>query len=320
VTADRLGLGFLGFPDIRQLAELGRTAEAVGFESVWVAETRITRDAITGMTSLLMATERLRVGSAAINVFTRGAALTAVTWATMAEAAPGRLVLGIGPGSPTPLAQQGYPFEDALSRLREFVEAVRAAWSHPAPVDYTGRFFRLSGLTPEVIPEAIPPIYFCVTGPQALEAAGAAADGVVLNAFMPPGYVERARERLDDGAGGRFEGEVAGALVVTIAESLPEAAARVRPILATYLAFFPHLAKQTGLDPDFLERIQRIAREEGLAATFGMLPDQLVAEHALCGTVGDCKQRLADYRASGLELPVLFPDPDSVLPVIDRLS
>lgn len=317
--SESLGLGFLGFPDIKTLAEWGQAAETAGFESVWVAETRITRDAVTGMTALLMSTERIRVGSAAINAYTRGAALTAVTWATMAEAFPGRVVLGIGPGSPAPLAQQGYAFERPLSRLCEFTEAVRAAWERPAPVDFEGEFLTLRGLTPEVVPEVKPPIYYCVTGPRALEAAGRSSDGIVFNAFMPPAYVERARERLDKGAGGYFEGEVGGALVVTIADSVSEAAARVRPILATYLAFFPDLARETGLDPDFLAKVQSTARDQGLEATFEMLPDDLVAGHCLCGTVDDCKKRLADYRQVGLGLPILFPDPDSVGVVIDEL-
>ena len=48
----------------------GRKAEQAGFESAWVAETRITRDAVTAMTALLLGTQNMRVGSAAINVFT----------------------------------------------------------------------------------------------------------------------------------------------------------------------------------------------------------------------------------------------------------
>jgi 5,10-methylenetetrahydromethanopterin reductase len=316
--SERLGLGFLGFPDVKTLAQWGRLAETAGFESVWVAETRITRDAVTGMTALLLSTERIRVGSAAINAFTRGAALTAVTWASMAEAFPGRVVLGIGPGSPAPLAQQGYAFESPLSRLCEFTEAVRAVWEQPAPVDFQGRFMTLNGLSPEVVPEVKPPIYFCVTGPRALEAAGRASDGIVFNAFMPPAYVERARIRLDRGAGSHFEGEIGGALVVTVSDTLAEAAASVRPILATYLSFFPDLARETGLDSGFLADVRATAQDRGLEATFSMLPDELVAEHCLCGTVDDCKKRLRDYRSAGLELPILFPDPDSVGVVIDE--
>jgi 5,10-methylenetetrahydromethanopterin reductase len=318
-VTQRLGFGLLGFPAVREAAELGRAAEATGFESVWVAETRITRDAVTAMTALLLETDRVRVGSAAINVFTRGAALTAITWGSMAEFAPGRVILGIGPGSPTPLAQQGYAFDQPLTRLCEYVVAVRDVWRRPAPIDFDGTFVRYQGLTPEVVPPTPPPVYFCVTGPRALERAGELADGVVLNAFMPPDYVVRARGRLNDGAGGAYEGEIAGALVITIADSVSEAAAKVRPILATYLVFFPDLARETGIDPEFLTRLRAIAAKEGLEGTFAHLPDDVVASHALCGTPAECRERLQDYRDAGLELPILFPDPGSVRPVLEKM-
>jgi 5,10-methylenetetrahydromethanopterin reductase len=302
------------------MATLGADAESAGFDSMWIAETRITRDAVSGMAAVLLSTAGIRVGSAAINVYTRGAALTAVTWGTLAEAAPGRVILGVGPGSPAPLRQQGYGFDVPLERMCEFVESVRAAWTGEGPVDFDGRHVRFETLTPEVVPADPPPIYLCVTGPLALGHAGRLGDGVVLNAFMPPSYVERARGLLDQGAGGRFDGEVAGALVTAIAESAEDAAARVRPILATYLVHFPNLAKETGLDPEFLERLRTVAAADGLEATLPLLSNETVRRHALCGTPGDCLERIEDYRSVGLELPILFPDPESVQPVIEKLA
>lgn len=322
-TADvdeRIALGLLGFPDIRSAAELGVASESAGFDSVWIAETRITRDAVSAMTAVLLSTQRIRVGSAAINVYTRGAALTAVTWSTLAEAAPGRAILGIGPGSPAPLRQQGYGFDLPLERMCEFVEAVRNAWTGKAPIDYDGRHIRFEALTPEVIPADPPPIYLCVTGPVALGHAGRLGDGVVYNAFMPPEYVERAGVLLDQGASGQFTGEVAGALVTAIADSPEEAAARVKPILATYLVYFPNLAKETGLDPEFLDELRAVAAAEGLEATLPLISTDTVRRHALCGTPGDCLARIEDYRIAGLQLPILFPDPQSVQPVIEKLA
>jgi len=307
----RIGLGFLGGPDLRRLVELGKLAEDSGYDSLWHAETRVTRDSVTAMTALLLATERVRVGSAAINVYTRGPALTAITWAALAEAAPGRVILGVGPGSPDPLAQQGYGFDYPVSRLAEFVRAVRAVWTEQPPVSFTGRFTRFEALVPELQPSQVPPVYFCVTGPRALNCAGSMGDGAVLNAFMPTPYVRAAREKLDSGAGRRFTGEIAGALVTAIADTVREAAARVRPILATYLVYFPNLARETGLAPEFLDRLRRLAREDGLPATFPELPDELVAEHAVLGPPESCRERLAAYREAGLQLPILFPDPAS---------
>ena len=46
----KLGLGFMGEPDAPEMARLARLAERNGFESVWLAETRFTRDAITSAT------------------------------------------------------------------------------------------------------------------------------------------------------------------------------------------------------------------------------------------------------------------------------
>lgn len=318
-STDRLGIGFLGGPDLRSMVGLARRAEKRGWESAWFAETRVTRDAVSAATALVLGTDRVRVGSAAINVYTRGAALTAITWATLAEAAPGRVVLGIGPGSPVPLAQQGFDFDRPVSRLAEYVGAVRMAWGRPPPVSYRGRTLRFDGLVPELQPSQPPPIYLCVTGPRALDCAGRLADGVVLNALMPPAYVERARRRLDAAAGDRFRGEVAGCLVTALAPTVAEAAARVRPILATYLVHFPNLARETGLDPDFLAALRRRAADSGLESVFGELPDELVSRHALVGPAGACRERLAEYSASGLDLPVLFPDAESLEPAIDRL-
>lgn len=312
-----LGLGFLGGPDLRRLVEIGRLAEAAGFDSLWHAETRVTRDSVTAMTALLLGTERVRVGSAAINVYTRGAALAAITWAALAEAAPGRVVLGIGPGSPAPLAQQGYAFDRPVTRLAEFVDAVRAAWSGNAPVSYAGRHSQLDGLVPELQPDPVPPVYLCVTGPRALDLAARTADGVILNAFMPVAYTRRAVARL---AAGGFRGELGQAMVVALDDSVAGGARRVRPILAAYLVHFPNLAAETGLDPSFLEHLRALAREHGLPATFSELSDALVAEHAVCGPPEACRERLTAYREAGLELPVLFPDPDGAADVVRRLA
>lgn len=315
----RLGIGFLGGPDLGTMVDEARRAEERGFESAWFAETRITRDAVSAMTALLLGTRRMRIGSAAINVYTRGAALTALTFATLDEAAPGRVVLGIGPGSPGPLAEQGYAFDRPVSRLGEYVDAVRAAWGGDV-VDHRSRSVRFEGLRPEVRPAAPIPVYLCVTGPRALRLAGRTADGVVLNAFMPPSYVERARARLDEGAGGRFRGEVGGCLVVAMAATVAEAAARVRPILATYLVRFPNLAAETGIDEGFLTDLRRRAVESGLEAACARLPDELIAGHALVGPPEACRERLEAYRAVGLELPVLVPDEESLAPAIDAFG
>ena len=313
MTVPRLGIGFLGYPDLRSLVDAGRAAEAAGFESAWVAETRLTRDAVTGVTALLLGTDRMRVGSAAINVFTRGAGLIAVTWATLAEAAPGRVVLGLGVGSEGPLAQQGYTVDHPVSRLRNVTAAVRVAWASSDPITTGASTVRFAGLMLEVRPPEPPPVYLCVGGPRALKLAGEIADGVVLDAFLQPDFAAHARGLLDGGApDGVFRGELAGALVVNIADTREEAAAPLKRLLAQYLVSFPELARITGVDPELVKLLRARAAVEGVEAASDLLSGDLVAEHALCGTARECRARVAGYRAAGYDLPVLFPLPGSL--------
>ena len=313
MAVPRLGLGFLGFPDLRAMVEAGIRAEEKGFESAWVAETRITRDAVTGMTALLMATRTLRVGSAAINVFTRGAALVAVTWATLAEAAPGRVVLGLGGGSAIPLGQQGLPHDHTVSRMREFTEAVRGAWAAATPFSYSGHYVHFEGLEPEVRPAHPPSIYFCVAGPRALACAAQVADGVVFDAFLPPSYVASARAALDAAApSSHYGGELAGVLIVSIQPTVAEAVVPLRPLLANYLVNFPELASVTGIDVELVTRMREVRVDGGLEAAAALLGDDLIAQHALCGPPAAIRERLGEYRAAGLGLPVLCPVPSSL--------
>jgi len=321
VTSGPTGLGLLGHPDLGSIADVARRAEERGFESMWISETRITRDAVTAMTAALLATQKIRVGSAAINVFTRGAGLVAVTWAALAEAAPGRVVLGLGGGSAIPLTQQGLPHDHTVSRMREYTEAVRGAWTAPAPYSYGGEYVRFEGLMPEVRPKVVPPVYFCVAGPRALACAAKLADGVVFDAFLPPGYVRWARATLDAAApGGAYRGELGGALVVSVADSVREGAAPLRPILANYLVNFPELARMTGIDVDLVTRMQERFAAGGLTAAGELLPDELIARHAVCGPPSTCRERIDEYREAGLRLPILFPDPGSLRPAIEELA
>src|SRR3990172_1132733 len=83
--------------------EVLQEAEALGYTDVWSAEVDGS-DAFTPLALAAAWTERLRLGTAIANVFTRGPALLAQTVAALAEAAPGRFCLGIGARSPALVA------------------------------------------------------------------------------------------------------------------------------------------------------------------------------------------------------------------------
>jgi 5,10-methylenetetrahydromethanopterin reductase len=300
------------------MVSLARRAERAGFESAWVAETRLTRDAITPVAAIAAATERLRVGTGIVNVYTRNPVVLALTFATLAELAPGRIAMGLGAGSPRVLAPQGVAFERPLTRLREYCEVIPRLIGGEE-VTYRGRCVELRGariedvLAPDArvgAPTQVP-LYLAATGPRVAEYAGEVADGVLLNVCLPTTYVRERRERLAAAARGAGRDPAAIELAMCIVVSPHEDAARgrdaARRFLAVYLSLFPNVARETGLEPTFVETLARTFAHGGVDAAAARVGDEVVELLTASGTVDDCRRRLDEYRAAGVQLPVLAP-------------
>lgn len=315
----RLAIGLLAQPGLRELARLAHDAERSGYSAIFLAETVVRRDAITAITAMLLATKRMKIGSAAVNVYTRGAALLAVTWAALAEAAPGRTILGLGIGSASTLAAQGFEVTLPIARLREYTEAIRLLWSGEE-VSYSGRCVTLDKAQLEVQPDPPPDIFYCVGGPQALRTAARQADGVILDAFLSTREVERMIAEVDGAAGGRFCGLIGTSLMVSIADDWRDAADRLRPTVAGYVYRFPELAREMGLSTQLIAQIAATAQAAGLTEAASLVENELVDALAVCGPPDRCRRRIAEYRAAGVTLPVLVPEPLSLERVITDLA
>jgi 5,10-methylenetetrahydromethanopterin reductase len=308
---ERFGLAFLGAPRVPEMVELARLAEEVGCESVWIAETRITRDGFVPAGAIAARTSRIGIGTGIVNVFTRGPVLSAISFATLDEASGGRAIAGLGPGSPLVLAAQGQPFDQPLTRLREYVEVMRLLL-RGEPVDYAGAAVHLAGARLEMEPcRQDIPIHLGVTGPKALELAGEIADGVMLNGFLPPAYVRRARDRIAAGAAraGRSPGaiDVSMALITAVDDDGNAARDTARPFVAMYLTGFPNIAREMGFDEDEMRRVRAAVEAGGIEAGAAAVSDAMVTAVTVAGTPEECLARIADYRAAGVGLPILFP-------------
>ena len=314
---ERVGLAFLGAPRVPEMVRLAQKAEASGFESLWVAETRITRDAVVPMAAIAAATERVRLGSAILNVYTRNPVVLAITFVSLDELAPGRVVMGLGAGSPMVLAPQGHPFKHALTRLREYVEVMRPLMRGET-VTYSGKTIELDGARIEDLLSADGeiasaatqmPIYLGVTGAPALELAGAAGDGVLLNVCLPTAYVTRARGLIEQGAlraGRDFSAiEIGLMLVVSPDEDSRRGKDRARRFIALYLSLFPNIARETGLPAEWLEQLRSTFAAEGVEGAARLVDDATVDALTAAGTPAECRAKIAEFRRAGVDLPVM---------------
>lgn len=317
-----LGLGFFGDAPAPEMARLAGLAERAGFESVWLAETKFSRDAITSATAVALGTSTVRVGTAAVNVFTRGAALTAVTFAGLDELSGGRAVLGIGAGSDHVLAAQGYQYCRPLCRLQEQVGAIRAVWHSE---DFRGQFVRIRGVQLDFNPPRPEvPIYLAVSGPRSLAYAGEEADGVILDVCSPVTHVAAAASAVRVAAAkverDPREIEIAGMVLVGLDGPGVSARDRLAPIVVTYLTRFPTLAGVVGLPRAVIDGYAELADSQGIAAVAAVLPDEIVDRLTICGSPARCRERIATYRSAGLDLPILVAPADQAEEVIAVLG
>ena len=303
-----LGLELPGEPSVPEMMTTASLAEQLGYESIWLAETRFTRDAITTTAAVATATHTARIATAVINPFTRGAVLTAVTAATLDEICAGRFVLGIGPGSPTVLDRQGIRFDQPLARLRETVDVVRRLL-RGEEVSFAGETMSVAGARLDFAPVRLAiPIYLGVTGPKALALAGEVADGVILNGFVSLEYTKRAIEivRSSARATGRDpdEIEITGSIVVSVDAKKQVALDAVRPLVALYLAEFPNVARESGIPTDVVNHIAAAHFRKGSQAAAALVTDAIVTDLTCTGTIDEVQEGLTRRRSAGVTVPI----------------
>jgi probable F420-dependent oxidoreductase len=170
----------VGWTDIRDLAT---TAEAVGFDSIWVPDHLLYRfenepaiapwECWTLLSALAAATKRVELGPLVLCTAFRNPALIAKMAATIDEISGGRFVLGLGAGWHKPeFDAYGIPFDHRASRFEEAFTIIRTLL-RKGSIDFTGRFYqaRECELIPRGPRPGDPPLMIGSRGDRVLEAA-----------------------------------------------------------------------------------------------------------------------------------------------------
>lgn len=324
---ERLGIALGSGLSPADTVECARLAEQIGYESAWVVEGH-GGDQFSLLTACALATSRIRLGTAVSSVFVRTAPTIAMAAACIDHFSNGRFVLGLGSSHKVQVQDEhGIHYADPVTRVRETVEVVRALL-RDGVVSYHGKTITIERFELWFKPaHSSVPIYLSALFPQMLGLCGEIAQGLLM-VFSTPASLRAAVEHLSAGAAraGRSvkEIEIASLLPASVARDRKTAYDRVRPVLAFYVGYFP--------------RYQRVAREAGFGAavdtiaeaskrgdaerTLAAVPDEMVAQLTASGTPADLRARIADYRRSGMALPILMPavsGPDSMAGVVETL-
>jgi 5,10-methylenetetrahydromethanopterin reductase len=305
-------------------------AESKGFEAVWQAESRLVRDAIVPMAAFAATTQRLKVGSGVINNWTRNIGLLAMTFLTLDDLAPNRIICGIGAWW-DPLARNvGIERRKPMLAMRETVYVLRRLL-RMENVTFHGEFHNVTGIELDVVhgrrePRNVP-IYIGATGDQMMELTGEIADGAVLNYCVPPEYNDKAMELLDKGA--RKAGRTVADLdrpqlvVCSVDPDRKTAIENAKVLLTQYLAQQPHIAKASGVSEEIVKKVQTIlgwpATREQVHEAMQYVPDDFVLKISATGTPAEVRAKVQEYIDRGCTCPILYPMSDPYL-MIDTFA
>jgi probable F420-dependent oxidoreductase len=275
---------------LRELGGLVRRIEEAGYDSVWSAEAT----EYDGFTPLVVAaehSERLRLVTGIVNVFTRGPALLAQTAAALADVSNGRFVLGLGASSNVIVEQwNGIPFRRPLAKVSETIDYLRTVLAG----ERGPGGFKLPSPPAEPVP-----IVLAALRERMLRLAAEEADGVFAN-FLPLSNVEQIVRTFD-----RPEKELA-CRFFSIHGSEEEALVAARRTFVAYATvpvyaeFFRWLGRGDEIDP-LVEAWDAGDRKRALE----LAPEALIRETFLLGPLEAQRERLAEFAEAGIDTAVL---------------
>lgn len=166
------------------LQDHARSAEAAGFDHVWVYDSPRFAEPYVAMAYCAMAAPRVVVGTAVTNAVTRDPTVIANGFATLSLLTGGRVKLGIGLGDSAVkfIGQKPATFEE----FREKIAVIRALLAGEK-IDCNGRTLQLP-----VRPTPPPPILIAAEGPRTFEFAATACDGAIISPGGSPRFLAHA--------------------------------------------------------------------------------------------------------------------------------
>ena len=304
-----------------------RLGEELGFDLVGLADTPgNAMDLWVAMTLAAGASGRVRLASCVTNLTTRHPAITAGAAASVDAVAGGRTILGVGAGHSGVANVGGAPvspgeLRDGIARLRALLAAERASRA--------GASFELCGI------RRLVPVYAAASGPGALRASGAVADGVFVNYGLQQEHVSRAAALVGEGAAatGRATGGIDTWWVACLdcdrrRETAHEKLGNILGFVAAYI--LGRDPEGRGVPPDLVPAVRELratytTRQREMDASLIMrlgLFDYLRGRLAVAGTPEDCVEQARAAVAAGAEQLMftvsLAADPERTVELFGR--
>ena len=288
-----------------ELVAAAGEAERAGCETVWVPESWC-RDPFGVLHAMGNATGRIHLATGVAIMASRTPTAMAMAAQTLAEAHPGRVVLGLGAGhAETVEGWHGVAHDSTLAALTEYIGVIRQVWSGQ-PLQASGVRWTVRDIA-SAAPQMTgpPPIMVAALGPRSQALAARVADGVVLTMVS----TEAVRA-----SAGRLQGKSLTASFMAGMDDADRRAARASVALYGYWTNYRRHLERMG----FAQAANRLsdawagagrsawAHGEIPAEAIDAIPDDLLDDLSAIGGAA-IRERVQAYAAAGATEVVLRP-------------
>lgn len=298
------GITFKSDMTLPRMVALARQGEKAGFSYGWCFDSHVLWHEVYPILTLLAAnTRRMKLGTLVTNPVVRDPTVTASLLATLNELSGGRMQLGIGRGDSSRRVMGKKP--TTVENMLEAIRVIRALTAGEA-IEYEGHPIQMTWAKGGV------PVWVAGYGPKALHAAGAVADGIILQ-FADPHLIKWCMGFVREGAeqSGRdfSQIQIMSAAPVWVASDLAKARDHVR--------WFPALVSNHVVDlvsrydpaelPAELTAYVRdrtgynyLHHAEVGSSNAAFVTDEIVDRYCIVGPVKEHVRRLEELRALGV--------------------
>jgi F420-dependent oxidoreductase-like protein len=301
-------------------AEAIAEAERLGVDSIWTAEA-YGSDCLTPLAWWGAKTERIKLGTAIVQMSARQPAATAMAAMTMDHLSGGRFILGLGVSGPQVVeGWYGMPFAKPLARTREYIGILRDIWARKGPVTADGEHYQLplaggTGLAKPLKSSIHPlreeiPIFLGAEGPKNIALCAELCDGWLAMLFSPT-HQDANVAALQEGfarAGARRtqeQFEVCATVPFIVSDDVDGSIDALRPFYALYFGgmgakgtnFHANVAIRMGYERE-VEEIQELYLGGKKDEAGAKVPRELIEELSLVGPPAKIREDLQKWRES----------------------
>jgi F420-dependent oxidoreductase-like protein len=337
-----LNLGYSG-AQLGSASDLVHHAESLGFDAVWVSEAW-GADAITPLAYLAATTDRIRLGTAVMQLAGRTPAMCAMQVQTVDALSGGRVIAGLGLSGPQVVeGWHGQPWGRPYHRMRDYVSIMRRIFDRDEAVSYSGTELSLpySGPGAAGVGKALRsmlhtnrhlPIWIGTGGDSITRLAGELAQGLLPMHFTPADF-PRIAGLIADGFGRAGNGkgwddfEIVARVPVRLGADLDRPLQEMKEHVALLVGGmggrdtnFHKIRMAEAGHADAAERVQELFMGDHREAAARAVPDEYADSLALLGEPERIRERYRSWAGSGLTgLRIETTDPE-VLELMAELA